>query len=114
MTEFPRSFFKNDPEVMGKLHQVLVRNHRVAKHTKKVLFENRHVKDFCEMARHFVIMQGAKSLYLHYDVASWWEDPAGVRVVINSIGVYDDFMEYETARMKELHGATDKDIPNIN
>ena len=114
MTEFKRDFFKNDPEVMGKLHNILVNGHRVADHTEKNLFKNRHIKDFCEEARHFTILQGKKPIYLHYDVASWFKEPMGVQVVIDSIGVYDNFMEYETARMKELHGAKNKDIPNIN
>lgn len=114
MTEFPRIFFMNDPEVTGKLHQFLVGHHKVADHTEKVLLENRHIKDFCEEARHFVMMPGKSPLYLHYDVASWFKEPMGVQVVIDSIGVYDDFMEYETARMRELHSAEKKDIPNIN
>lgn len=114
MTEFPRIFFMNDPDVMGKLHKMLVKEHKVADHTEKVLLENRHIKDFCEEARHFKILAGKNPIYLHYDVGSWFKEPMGVQVVIDSIGIYDDFMEYETARMKQLHGAEKKDIPNIN
>lgn len=37
---------------------------------------------------------------------------AGMQCVYN--GVYDNFMEYETARMKGLHSGRPSDIPNIN
>ena len=114
MTEFKRDFFKNDPQVMGKLHQHLVKIHKVAPHTEKVLIENRHVEDFCEESRHFVILDGTPQIYLHYDVATWFKKPNGVQAVIDSIGVYDDFMEYETARMKGLHSGRSANIPNIN
>lgn len=114
MTEFPREFFKNDPEVTGKLHELLVKHHKVAKHTEKVLLENKHVKDFCEEARHFTMLPGKSPIYLHYDCASWFKEPNGVQVTIDSIGVYDNFMEYEKARMHQLHKAQKKDIPNIN
>lgn len=114
MTEFKREFFINDPEVLGKLHEAIVKQHKVANHTEKVLLRNRHIKDFCEKARHFLVLDGKPQLYLHYDVASWFKEPMGVQVVVDSIGVYDDFMEYEKARMFQLHKAQKKDIPNIN
>lgn len=113
MTEFNRDFFKSDP-VFFKLFTLLKEMHKVADHTEKTLFDNRHIKDFCEEARHFVMMPGKTILYIHYDVASWWKEPAGVSVIIESIGVYDDFMEYETARMKGLHSGRSAYIPNIN
>lgn len=113
MTEFDREFFKNDP-VLGKLFEAIKKNHKVAKHTEKVLYKNRHTKDFCEEARHFVELSGKMPLYIHYDVASWWREPNGVVVKIESIGVYDDFMEYDIARLKGLHSGRNADIPNIN
>lgn len=114
MTEFPREFFMNDPEVMGKLHKLIVKHHKVANHTEKTLLENRHIKDFCEEARHFLVLDGTPQIYVHYDCASWFKEPMGVQVTIDSIGVYDDFMEYEKARNYQLHKAEKKDIPNIN
>ena len=113
MTEFNRDFFKNDP-VFHRLYDVIKRSHKVADHTQRVLFKNRHVKDFCEEARHFVILPGINDIYVHYDVSSLWKDPAGVQVRIESIGVYDDFLEYETARLRGLHSSKQSDIPNIN
>lgn len=113
MTEFKRDFFKNDP-VFYKLYEVIKRNHKVAKHTERVLLKNKHVKDFCEEARHFVEIPGEPPLFIHYDTASWFKKPNGVQVKIESIGVYDDFMEYDIARLKGLHSGRSADIPNIN
>lgn len=113
MIEITRDIIDHD-EVFGLLHKALVKNHIVANHTRKVLLKNRHIKDFCEEARHFTIMQGEPPMYLHYDCASWFKEPNGVRVIIETIGIYDDFMEYEKARMFQLHKAEHKDIPNIN
>lgn len=105
MTEFKREFFMKDK---------LIEHHIVAEHTKKVLFENRHIKDFCENARHFTMLPGKPPLYIHYDVCSWFKEPMDVQVTIDTIGVYDDFMEFEKARMFQLHKAQKKDIRNIN
>jgi len=116
MTEFKREFFKSDP-VFSKLFELIKSNHRVAKHTEKVLYDNRHVKNFCEEARHFVMMKNSgdgNPLYIHYDVASWYHSKNAAQVKIESIGVYDNFLEYETARMRQLHGAESKDIPKSN
>jgi hypothetical protein len=70
-------------------------------------------KDFCEISRCFVMMEGKPAIFIHYDVSSWYhKDGASVR--IDTIGVYDDFMEYEKARTHQLHRSTHKDIPNLN
>lgn len=102
MTEFTRAFCKNDPEVMGKLFEIIRKNHRVADHTERVLLQNAHIKDFCEEARHFSMLPGKKPIWLHYDVASWFKPPMGVQVTIERIGIYDDFFEYEKARMANI------------
>lgn len=113
MEEFNRDFFKSDP-VFRQLFERIKATHKVAKHTVKTLYKNRHIKDFCEEARHFVMLSGANPIYIHYDVASWWKEPGGAQVRIESIGVYNDFMEYDIARLKGLHSTKDSDIPNIN
>jgi hypothetical protein len=113
MEEFTRLELKNDPE-LRPLFDMIKGRHEVAEHTIKVLVKNKHIKDFCEEARHFVFLPGKGSnLFIHYDVSSWYH-PKGIQVKIESIGVYDDFMEYEKARVSQLHGAESKDIPNIN
>jgi hypothetical protein len=113
MIEFKRSFFLKDP-VLNQIYQIIKGNHTVASHTQKVLAENKHIKDFCEESRNFVMLPGKKPLFLHYDVASWYHSEDGATVKIDSIAVYDGFMEYEKARLSQLHGAKVKEIPNIN
>ncbi len=112
MVEIPRAVFTKD-SVFSELHSRLIALHKAPLHTEKTLVENRHVKDFCVEARHFVFMGGKNPLYIHYDVANWLVD-GRLKVTFDTIAVYDSFMEYETARMKQLHGAKDADIPNIN
>ncbi len=113
MIEISRETFKSDP-IFGKLFDAVKAGHKVAKHTERTLRKNKHIKDFCEEARHFVQIGDDKPIWIHYDVASWWKDPAGVVVKIESIGVYDNFMEYDIARLKGIHSGRDSDVPNIN
>lgn len=115
MIEITRQQLKED-EVYNKLFEEIKKRHVVADHTIKVLLANKDIKDFCEEARHFGILPSSKGnqLYLHYDVSSWYHPSGAAQVKIDAVGVYDDFMEYEVARVKQLHGAGNADIPNIN
>jgi hypothetical protein len=113
MEEFSREFFKND-EVMGTLFQLIKNNHKIASHTVKVLSDNRHIKDFCEESRHFMFLPGEKPLYIHYDVSSWYQEPEGAAIKIESIGVYDDYLEYEVARLKGVHSTSESEGANLN
>lgn len=112
MVEFDREFIKRD-EVFQKLHGSLKKAHVVSNHTRRILLKNKHVRDFCEEARHYTILQGPDPIYLHYDIASWLKNNH-VLVRIESIGVYDNFMEFESCRLRALHSAEHSDIPNIN
>lgn len=112
MIEFNRDSLKTDP-VLKRIHDVIKHNHEVAKHTQEVLLKNKHVKDFCEEARHFVILPGKNQIYLHYDTSTWFVNN-GFHVRIDMVGVYDSYMEYESARLKGLHSGGKSDIPNIN
>jgi hypothetical protein len=113
MVEFDREFFKND-SVLGKLYEIVKQSHKVASHTQRVLIKNKHIKDFCEEARHYMMLPGEKPLYIHYDVSSWYKEPDGVSIRIDSIGCYDSFMEYEAARLKGIHSTKDSDGGNLN
>jgi len=115
MEEFNREFFKTD-KVFKKLFEMIKSNHKVANHTIKVLLKNKHVKDFCEEARHYVELElgGDTPFYIHYDVSSWYDRSKSAIVKIESIGVYNDYLEFEKARLKGLHSTQDSDIPNIN
>lgn len=110
MIEIPRPVLKVD-RVFRKLHQVIIENHKVAKHTENVILENKHIKDFCEEASHFAVMHG---IFIHYDVSSWFNGKDGVIVRVERVCIYDDFMEYETSRTKSLHSSKISNIPNIN
>ena len=112
MVKINREEFKKDP-VYRKLWQELKKAHEVAKHTMKTLIEGRHIPDFCEEATHFVIMQGKTDVFLHYDVSTWLVGRE-FQVRIDTIGIYDDFLEYEKARLTGLHSADEADIPNQN
>lgn len=112
MTEIDRETLKNDP-VFRELFETIKRNHKVANHTKKNLFKNKHIKDFCEQARHYVMISGKNPIYLHYDISSWYS-PKGAQVRIEGVGVYDDFIEYEAARIRGLHSTMDADGANLN
>lgn len=113
MIEIDRETFKTDP-VFQVIYQLVKENHQVASHTKKNLYENRHIKDFCEEARHYIMIPGRdQTFYIHYDVASWYH-PKGAQIKIEKIVFYDDFIEYEAARIKGLHSTKDSDGANLN
>lgn len=112
MTEFKRKECKEDP-VLNRLFSELKKIHKVADHTIQTLIEGKHIPDFCEEAVHFVVMQGKTDIFLQYTVATWFKE--GIFPVrIESIGIYDDFLEYEKARLTGLHSADEADIPNQN
>ena len=112
MVEVKREEFKQDP-VYNRLYQELRKIHQVADHTMKTLIEGKHIPDFCEEATHFVVMQGKPSIFLQYTVATWLKEGT-FPVRIESIGIYDDFLEYEKARLTGLYSADEADIPNQN
>lgn len=114
MITIPREVLKTDP-VFKKLLKILIKHHVPAAHTIKALQENSHIPDFCEESRHFTLLPSdSDTLYLHYDIASWFKEPNGIQARIESIGIYDSWEEYEPIRLRSLHGAENKDIPNIN
>jgi hypothetical protein len=117
MVEILRKAFKGDKAdpVFKKLYVAIKQCHVTAEHTKKVLIKNKHIKDFCEEATHFMVLLDAPQIFLQYEVHSWYTN-GHVSIKIVSIGIYDDFMEYEKARLSGLHSAPpgDADIPNIN
>lgn len=91
------------------LHEFIVKRHKVASHTERNLKKNKHIKDFCEEARHFAVLPGRTGLYIHYDVSSWFKKPDGVMVNIERIAIYDNFAEYESSRLKALYSGKEAD-----
>ena len=112
MITVEREVLKEDPR-MKLLFDLIKNKHQVAEHTQRTLFKNRKIKDFCEEARHFVELAGHKSLYLHYDVTSWYKKKRSVMIRIERIGIYDNFQEYQSARLTQLYATPDSSI-NLN
>ena len=113
MTEFKSEDFNEFPAIQT-LKNIILKNHKVADHTVKTLYKNRKIKDYCEEARHFVMFPGKPALFVYYDVSSWYKHPGQALVKIESIGVYDDYLEYESARMKGLHSGNPASGNNLN
>lgn len=117
MTTFDRKTFRNDP-VMGKLFDLLAKDHKVPDYTKSLLFENEHIKDFCVLSTHFQVLynHALKPLYVQYEVATGLnpDDHNRALVCIDSIGVYETFQEYEGARIRGLQSTTKSEGLNQN
>lgn len=112
MEEFERTEIKEDP-VLSKFLKKLVEKHIVANHTKETLLQNAHIKNFCEEARHFVVIAGETDLFIHYDVSTWFTG-TGFQVRVERICFYDNFLEFERARVPSLHSNPKADGANLN
>jgi hypothetical protein len=112
MITIERSVFKTDP-VYKIVYKAILANYRPATHTVNILLANKHVKDFCEESRHFAELPGNPPLYIHFDVSSWY-DPKGAVTKIERIGIYDNYQEYQPARLRTLHSTIHSDGVNLN
>lgn len=115
MIEITRAEFKEDP-VFNAVFEVIKRNHVVPEHTKTVLVKNGNVKDFCVEARHFAILgdKPSDSYYIHYDVSNWYNSDSEVQVRFEKIAFYNNFQQYESARLRALHSSIHVDGVNLN
>lgn len=98
LTIIHREGIKQDAE-LSFLKRHILANHKTASFTEKILLENKHIKNFCDETRHFVIIG---PLHIHYDAYTWLID-CKYNIRIERIGLYDDFLEYNTARLKGIH-----------
>jgi hypothetical protein len=114
MIEIPRTTFKTDPAYQLMYRQVL-KIFEIPPVALRVMDENRHVKGFLLKSRQYftLVIPGVDSIYIRCDAEIWWQD-GKVCATIYMIGIYETFMEYETARVRDLHSADEADIPNIN
>lgn len=112
MIEIKREEFKED-EMFSKIYEDLKKSHKVPEYTIRILMENRHIDDFCQESRHFVSLTGKDPIFLHYDVSCWIAIDI-IPIRIEAITFYDNFMEFEAAKNRGLHGSKNSDIPNIN
>lgn len=111
MIEIPREEFLKDP-TLKHLHDAIKRGHKVPKHTQDNLMMY-EMPDMCEDTRHFATLDN--DLFIHYDTQTWMIDKESFGVKIVSIGWYDNFIEYEAARVGQIQaGDGGKDLPNQN
>lgn len=98
--------------VASQIHQVIKRQHVISEPTAKELMDKKHIKDYCVITRHFAILYGSPDLWIHYDVSSWYKEVSGLpsaAIKIDSFVLYDNFIEYESSRVKELSAAKRQD-----
>jgi hypothetical protein len=114
MIEIPRATFKTDPSYQP-MYRVALKVFEVPKVALRLMDENRHVKGFMLQARQYftLAVPGNDHVYVHCKAEVWWQDNK-ICATIYAIGIYESFLEYEAARIKDLHGADEADIPNIN
>lgn len=113
MREFTKDDAANNP-ILNEIIQSIRENHNIPDDTQRLLFNNRHIKNFCEQRRHFAIIDnGVKSLFIHYDMDTWYQDNRFL-VKINKIGLYNDFIEYESARIQTLQSSSRADGHRLN
>lgn len=110
MTTFEREEILKD-KMLKKLLDILVEKHKPARHTLKFLKENAQIENLCQSSRNFVSL--GDDLFVHYDLITWLKK-GRLQARIDRIGVYDDHLEYDIARLKGLHSGRPADIPNIN
>jgi hypothetical protein len=103
MIELKRGDFESEPQIT-QIVTLIATKHIVAPHTRRTLLENQGTLDFCEMSRHYATLKSksGKNLFIHYDVTSQYKKPR-VLIVIDAIGIYQDFLEYNLARLKGLN-----------
>lgn len=113
MITIGREEFRKDP-VFRQIFETIKAHHVVPGHTSKELLKNKDVKDFCVEARHFIELPGERPIYLHYDVYSWYHSKNGALIRIESITFYDNFIEYQANRLKQLYASPNSDGINLN
>lgn len=99
MTSISRDEFKKD-KVWNKLFEVIKANHGVDERTQQNLIPKAHIKDICESARYFCVID---KFYVSYDVDIWIQKIGqgyNFPTKITEIHVYDDQLEYEIHRSK--------------
>lgn len=99
MITITREQFKKD-EVWNKLFQIIKSNHSVDQRTQANLIPKSHIKDICEQARYFAVVD---KFFISYDVDIWIQKVGSgynFPTKITEIQVYDDQLEYELHRSK--------------
>ena len=111
MKVISRKEFLKDP-VYRMIFEAIRDNHKTPKHAQENLIKYQNVKDICNRTRSFIQITGDLP-FIHYDTLSWIEKDS-IIFRIESIGFYDDFLEYNVARLKQLNSAEQAFIPENN
>lgn len=99
MITISRNQFKND-KVWNKLFQIIKANHRVDTQTQQNLIPKVHIKDICESAVYFCVID---KFFVSYSVDIWIQKIGrgyNFPTKITEIQIYDDQLEYELHRSK--------------
>ncbi len=104
-----RAELKADP-IWNKLMHVILRNHTTPSHTVKNLLNLRHIKNVCEETTKFVVVGDKEDgeFFISYDFATWIqpdEDPIRFPTRIERVRIFEDFVEYESTRVREISAA---------
>lgn len=111
MTTFNREQLKKE---VPQLIELIQKNHVMESNIERELFvDNKPVKGLCHTRRYFVIMD---KFFIQYEMDHIVVDPK-----LNLIGrslreviFYDDFQEYESARVKAMSKSKDQTGLNFN
>lgn len=128
MITFQRAEIKADP-ALNNLLVAILKHHKTPDHTVKHLIELKHVDDVCEVTTIFGKLPQAKSkgdfVYLSYEVSTWIKPldkpepdqfPYHFPTRVESITLYENFVEYETTRVREISAAAadSRDTGSLN
>jgi hypothetical protein len=120
METWTREQIKADP-VLLKLLQLILSKHETPGHTIKHLMELMHVDNVCELTTQFLVLPAGKApaVYLSYEFNTWIKVIDGKLTFptrVEAINVFENFVEYEATRIKELSAAApdDRDTESLN
>lgn len=80
-----------------ELKNSFAKQYIVPEYVLKDLIENREIENFCIQIKMFTTIS---DLCLDYEISHWLVEES-VNVVIDSIGVYEDFGEFQEERSKQ-------------
>lgn len=122
METWTREQIKAD-ETMLEFMNMILQRHETPGHTVKNLVELMHVPNVCELTTAFGVLpgddSGLKPTYFSYDFNTWIKSE-GEKLIfptrIESITLYESFIEYESTRVKEISAAhpDDRDAESLN
>ena len=111
MTIFEREFLKNDwPDLI----ELIQKNHVIEPNIQKELFEaNVPVKGLTHTRGYFVIMG---DIFIQYEMAHIVVNPelSLIGRTLDKVIVYDNFQEYESARVRAMSSVKDQTGMNFN